>query len=111
MDQHSQKKKRITEIEKQLLPRLRAMGTVVMVFCILSLAYATFSTAAAPESQTPEGLEASSSIFGPITSPFLTLTPNERKKCFLMAGIFSVIGAGCYILAFRKKKELESGES
>ena len=98
---------RFKAIEKILVPRLKLLGFVMIVFSVLMLAYALVSdpyVVPQDEMQTPEEMEQTSGISA-IDTPFFTLTDEERNWSYVVVGIFAAVGLT--VIFFAKKKNLE----
>ncbi|MFI5333735.1 MAG: hypothetical protein ACHQT8_01035 [Chlamydiales bacterium] len=102
-------KKTTLETEKKLLPRLRFMGCVLLLFGAFACAYAIIadpylSTVGLDNDQ----LVVEEEVIGipefEETPPFI-VTSFERINLYIVAFIFSSIGAGCLLLMWKKKKE------
>lgn len=83
------------EIEQQLLPRLKLMGIILMVFSCFTFFYA-ISLDPPSAIDTPEEMELSSGIS--------LISADRRVNAFGIAGIFSAIGALCILIALRRSK-------
>lgn len=81
------------EIEKQLIPRLRKLGFILMAFSVVALA----STLLPEEEQE---LTVSEESF----MPDFEETP--PLNMYIVAMIFASVGAGCITIAWKKKKNL-----
>lgn len=101
----------VKEIEKQLVPRLRFMGIVLLFFCFSTLGYALFASPyLSSEDETVPILD-EESIGLPSSTDELTpleLTQNERLNLYIVATSFALVGTCCLTLAWRKKKQIES---
>jgi hypothetical protein len=98
------------EIEKKLIPRLKAIGLILLSFSACSLLYAYFTPSYNASSTdhfaTPSDLEkvAGLSLDDP-DSPPLELTPTERLNFYFVSFIFTAVGLTCVLISKKKKRE------
>ncbi|MES2344809.1 MAG: hypothetical protein V4494_02570 [Chlamydiota bacterium] len=81
------------DIDKQLLPRLRLMGIILLIFSCFSGSYALFLPLASPI-DTPQEME--------ISSGFTILSSDGRVNAYSIAGIFAFVGACCIVIAKKR---------
>lgn len=99
------------EVERKLLPRLKFMGYVLFVLCLISFLYAIIAkeeTETAKEKEgfvDPEQTEAVSG-FEILLEDELEFSPNEVLNFYLVSFIFAFVGAACFLIVWKKKKTL-----
>lgn len=77
------------EIEKKLVPRLKYLGYILIVFSLIALGYHIFSEPAEDRLLNEE------EMLSELTDPPLI-------NMMLVAGAFGAVGAGCITIAWRK---------
>lgn len=98
------------DVEKKLIPRLKLMGYIMYGLGVASALFAMISVeekepiAKGPIS--PEQIEAVSGFELLMESEERELTPKEVLNFYLVGGIFVAVGAGCFLIAWKKKKVL-----
>lgn len=83
------------EVERQLLPRLRFMGSLLIVFGFFAAVYGLFLPPPS-DIDTPQEFELASGIS--------LLSPDGRINAYGVATIFSVIGALCIGIAIKRSR-------
>lgn len=82
-------------VERQMLPRLRLMGLILLFFSLCAFVYGlTLDPPSAID--TPEEMQ--------LTSGLALLSHDGRLNAYGVAGVFTVIGAGCIIIALKRSK-------
>jgi hypothetical protein len=102
------------DVERKLLPRLKFMGYVTYILCLVSFAFAMTiqeeaeSIAASPQEEFAEleDMEVVSGIGLLSEDGELELAPTEVLNFYLVASIFAVVGTACFLIAWKKKKKL-----
>jgi hypothetical protein len=102
------------DTERKLLPRLKFMGYVMVVLCITTAVYAmtireeTEIIQPLPQEGLiePKQMEAVSGFELFPEEGELELTPNEVLNFYLVAFIFAIVGATCFLIVWKKKKRL-----
>jgi hypothetical protein len=94
------------EVEKKLLPRLKFMGYLMFGLCLVSFVFAL-----TVNEETPFNSETTAPIPSEIeaTAPFLTedeLTPTAVLNFYVISLVFAVVGASCFLIAWKKAKTL-----
>lgn len=91
------------EIEKKLIPRLKAVGLILLIFSLFSFFYAYFSTTY--ENPFPsENLSQESLLDDDFDIP-PELTATERLNFYVISGIFTAVGVTCLLICNKKKRE------
>ncbi len=104
------------DVERKLLPRLKFMGYVMFAFCLAAF---TFALAIKDEAEVigpppqegftePDRIEAVARAELLLEDGELELSPTEVLNFYLVAVIFAVMGATCFVIAWKKKKKLFS---
>ncbi len=97
-------------IDVQLLPRLKAMGYLLVCLSLGSLSYGYFSEqVASPYDdgfQTPLELFSASGFDIQEDTPIFVLNRKEKIQFYIVAGLFAVVSITCFTLVHRKKKRL-----
>jgi ABC-type glycerol-3-phosphate transport system permease component len=102
------------DMERKLLPRLKFMGYVMLVFCLAAFIFAfsfkeeTEIIGPPPQEgfTDPDQTEAVSKIELISEDGQLELNPTEVLNFYLVSFIFAVIGTTCFLIAWKKKKKL-----
>jgi len=99
-------------VEKVLIPRLKAMGFILLSFSLCSLFYAYFSAEfespyASDGFTSPDEMQLASgfSLNDDPASPAFELTVPERLNFYFVAFVFASTGTGCILLSVKKKRE------
>ena len=87
-------KKSNKELERQMLPRLKFMGTLLIFFGFCSFLYGMTLDPPSPI-DTPEEKQLSSGL--------TLLNEDGRINAYGIAGIFAVVGSGCIVIALKRK--------
>jgi len=96
------------EIERKLLPRLKFMGYVMFTLCLASFVFAltvkedTAVIGPPPFDQT----EAVSPLELLPEEGEIELSATEVLNFYFVAFVFALIGASCFLIAWKKKKTL-----
>lgn len=102
------------EVEKQLIPRLRFVGLVLLFFSVFSISYSVIdtpylSTVGIEEKGLPQMEESSLGIDLEPEEKDCALTPCETINLFLIAAIFATVGSTCLFIAWKRdRKQLPS---
>ena len=87
------------KVEKKLRPRLNYMGYIMFFFTACSLGFAIIT----PQ-EVPIGPE-SESLAGP-DEELIDLNPREIFNFYIVSLIFAAVGSSCFLISWRKKKNL-----
>jgi hypothetical protein len=87
-------------IEKDLLPRLRALGFILLFFGILSLGWSLFYSPYphAAMAQIVEGEESE------ITAGLSEASKERPLNLYIVSAIFSAVGCACLSVTWKKKR-------
>jgi len=100
------------EVEKQLLPRLRLMGILLIIFSLYAVFYAIFASPYLEYEddffETPQEMQISAGPSDLNDSDTFMVTQEQRLNLYMIASIFLVIGSSCLVYAWKKKIFLES---
>ncbi len=83
------------EIEQLLLPRLRVMGYILILFSCIAFIWSLFIDPPSPI-DTPGEME--------LSSGFTLLSVDNRINIYGVATIFSVAGAACILFAIKRSR-------
>ena len=89
------KTQKLSILDRQLIPRLRFMGYLLICFSIISFAWGLFLVIG-PTSETILDAEAASET---------SLFSNGKVDAFSIFGIFALVGALCIVIANKKQRE------
>lgn len=100
------------DVERKLIPRLKFMGYVMLTCALASLLFALIvkeDTVATPElmqevGSNSEEMEATSTLLTDDTE--LELAATEVLNFYGVSFVFAVIGASCFVIAWKKSKTL-----
>ena len=84
------------QLEKQLLSRLKVLGGIMVVFALVALVYNNVATFAGGVDELDEEI-----------AKELEEQPKPLNP-FFVSSIFGVVGAGCLLISWKKKKRLFS---
>lgn len=107
MNKTANKRPTEKQLEKLLLPRLKAVGVLLILFALIALIYA-FILPSTPddgietlsERESPAGLSFSD-LDG---QPGITIIEEERQLFYLFTVVFSAVGSCCYYTAVKRTK-------
>ena len=98
------------EVEKKLLPRLKFMGYLMYVLCVIALVYAMTVREDTPSPQEglidPQETEAASPLEMLLEEGELDFSPTEVLNFYLVGLIFASVGSTCFLIAWKKRKTL-----
>lgn len=100
------------DVERKLIPRLKLMGYVMFAFCAASMLFAFIvkdDTVITRESLQETGLNADE--MEAVTTPLsddseLELAATEVLNFYAVSFVFAVVGASCFVIAWKKSKTL-----
>ena len=94
------------KVEKQLIPRLKAMGYILLVFAVITLGYRfTLSTSQEPQFELFNDEEAAAG-FSFLDEDEEALLPTNPQIYYLFASLFVAVGLICISVARRKATKL-----
>jgi hypothetical protein len=92
------------EVEKQLIPKLHYLGYFLIIFGLIFVNYAIFSSPQPAGQQTIESFKIEESTAGlGIGEDPLQESPQDILNLYMVAAVFAVVGASCIFIAWRKK--------
>jgi hypothetical protein len=102
------------EVEKNLLPRLKLMGSIMAFTTLVTLVFAFMidedSPAASPSAQAGfpvlEEIEAASGLSLLVEESELELNPKDVLNFYMVSFVFAAVSASCFLIAWKKKKTL-----
>jgi hypothetical protein len=98
------------DIERKLLPRLKLVGYIMYTFCLVSLTYAIVGPGM-PELELAANNYNLTQLAGlPLEEELPELPHNEVLNYYLISSVFAVMGTGCFIIAWKKRKKLFRNE-
>ncbi len=105
-------KKTSLEIEKQLLPRLKVMGFVLLFMAMITVSYAIFSKPylSTVGLENDEPLKIEKEALGPDLedTPTFMLTSYERINLYFIAGVFALVSCTLFITYTRKRAKIRT---
>lgn len=111
------KKTHLRQIERQLIPRLKLMGVILLFFGLFSLIYAFFvhpltsDGIITEEEFSQESQDVASRVINSLERIDETPVPEETLNFFGVAIVFSSIGLSCIFIAWKKRHQHELDES
>jgi hypothetical protein len=95
------------EVEKQLLPRLRLVGTLLIIFSLYAVFYAIFASPYLQYEEdfldTPQEMQISAGPSSTNDTDAFMVTERQRLNLYMISSIFLVIGSSCLLYAWKKK--------
>ncbi len=106
---HTISKEQKLKLELSLIPRLRLMGMIMLLFSIISLSYA-FLYQSAPQDDgivTVEEITGSSglTVVSTESSDDANFSPHDYMNFFAVSLLFTGIGIACLLTAWKKNKQ------
>ena len=93
------------QVEKQLIPRLKAMGYILLVFASITFSYRfTLTAPQEPKFELFNDEEAAAG-FSFLDDDEAELLPTNPKIYYLFSSLFATVGLLCITIARRKKKK------
>lgn len=98
------------KIEKQLIPRLKVMGYILLIFAVITISYRfTLHTPPQPEFELFNDEEAAAG-FSFIEDDEAELLPSNPNTYYIFSSLFTLVGLLCITTARRKAARLASEE-
>lgn len=95
-------------IERQLIPRLKLLGVLLLFFGLCSFVYGLFVHTLSPE-ETPELASTQNNsieLFEMSEAGIDDILPEDALNFFFVALVFSSVGLGCVFISWKKRHSL-----
>lgn len=98
------------QVEKQLIPRLKVMGYILLVFAVITISYRfTLRASQEPKFELFNDEEAAAG-FSFLDEEEEALLPTNPKTYYLFTSMFAAVGLICISIAKRKATKLATEE-